>query len=379
MYERHYGFSARPFQLLPDPEFYFESESQRKALVHLRYGLDQGEGFMVVTGEAGAGKSTLVAHLIAALDPDVFTVGQIVTSALDGEELVHVAAHSFGLKVEGRDKVGALGAIESFLQSEARAGRRCLLVVDECQKLGVNALEELSMLSNFQLGSRPLLQGMLLGQPEFRTTIADHPGLDQLRQRIIASDHLETLSEQEVEAYISHRLEHVGWDGNPAVGSATVAAIYDATGGNPRQVNQIMNRMLLLGAIEDKSELTPAMVAAVREEMFESAATVANPESATSASAPTLPSESPSEDELAPSEDVAALLAEREAQTSQIKAAIDELKSAGTESQPLQMDDKVRDAINRIETRLEEQEQSFRHVVGMLIEWLEEDTSREAA
>ena len=158
MYEQYYGFTARPFQLTPDPQFYFESASHKKAMSYLGYGLGQGEGFIVVTGEVGAGKSTLVAHLMERIDPAALTVAQVVTSALDGAELVHVVAQAFGLAVEGHDKAGALGAIERFRQDEARAGRRCLLVVDECQNLDLAALEELRMLSNFQLGSHPLLQ-----------------------------------------------------------------------------------------------------------------------------------------------------------------------------------------------------------------------------
>ena len=212
MYEQFYGFTARPFQLTPDPKFYFESVSHKKAMSYLGYGLGQGEGFIVITGEVGAGKSTLVAQLMERIDPAALTMAQVVTSALDGAEIVHVVAQAFGLSVEGHDKAGALGAIERFLQDEARAGRRCLLVVDECQNLDLAALEELRMLSNFQLGSHPLLQSLLLGQPEFRRTLAHHPGLEQLRQRIIASHHLEALYENEVAAYIRHRLGRVHYE-----------------------------------------------------------------------------------------------------------------------------------------------------------------------
>ena len=190
MYEQFYGFRGRPFQLTPDPQFYFESASHRKAMSYLGYGLNQGEGFIVITGEVGAGKSTLVAHLMERVDPDQLTVAQIVTSALDGDELIQLVAQSFGIDVEGQDKATALSELELFLQEEAREGRRCLLVVDECQNLEFTALEELRMLSNFQLGSHPLLQSLLLGQPEFRRTVAHHPDLEQLRQRII--DNVET-------------------------------------------------------------------------------------------------------------------------------------------------------------------------------------------
>jgi general secretion pathway protein A len=140
MFDDFYGFRGRPFQLTPDPAFYFESLTHRKALSYLGYGLAQGEGFIVITGEVGAGKSTLVAHLMATIDRQRLTAAQIVTSKLDGDELVHVVAQAFGLHVPGHDKASALGAIEAFLHEEARSGRRCLLVVDESQNLSVIAL-----------------------------------------------------------------------------------------------------------------------------------------------------------------------------------------------------------------------------------------------
>lgn len=163
MYDTFYQLTGRPFQLTPDPEFYFESGTHRKALSYLGYGLAQGEGFIVITGKVGAGKSTLAAHLLATIDRQRLTAAQIVTSRLDGGEMVHMAARAFGLSVAGHDKASALAVIEAFLHEEARAGRRCLLVVDETQNLSIEALEELRMLSNFQLGSHPLLQILLLG------------------------------------------------------------------------------------------------------------------------------------------------------------------------------------------------------------------------
>ncbi|MCH2487665.1 MAG: AAA family ATPase, partial [Erythrobacter sp.] len=201
MYEQFYGFSERPFQLTPDPAYFFESITHKKALSYLGYGLNQGEGFVVITGEVGSGKSTLVAHLKEKLD-DRMSVGEVVTSALDGEEMIHVAARSFGLDVEGRDKAAALAAIEHFLHEEARNGKRCLLIVDESQNLSIGALEELRMLSNFQLGAHPLLQTLLLGQPEFKRLLAGSDELEQLRQRVIAAHHLDAMQPGEIEPYV---------------------------------------------------------------------------------------------------------------------------------------------------------------------------------
>jgi general secretion pathway protein A len=410
MYEHYFGFSGRPFQLTPDPQFYFESASHVKAMSYLGYGLGQGEGFIVITGEVGAGKSTLVAHLMQRIDPAALTVAQVVTTALDGSEVIHVVAQAFGLAVEGHDKAGALGAIERFLQDEARAGRRCLLVVDECQNLDLTALEELRMLSNFQLGSHPLLQSLLLGQPEFRSTVAHHPGLEQLRQRIIASHHLEALDAGEVEHYVRHRLGHVGWSGKPGFEHGLLDALYRHTGGIPRRVNQAMNRLLLLAAIEERDHLTLAMLDEVIAEMAADQnrgarahgadLRAAPPPAPAAPAAPAAPQPAAAAPQRAPAAplatgslpatEVAALLAERDARTAELEAAISELQAAGmgqagTADESLSPEEvrlaelRFAKSLERIEARLEEHEQSFRHVLTMLIEWFEEDPSREAA
>ncbi|MFO6447449.1 XrtA/PEP-CTERM system-associated ATPase [Erythrobacter sp. NE805] len=394
MYEQFYGFSGRPFQLTPDPQFYFESTSHKKAMSYLGYGLSQGEGFIVITGEVGAGKSTLVAHLMERIDPAALTVAQVVTTALDGEELVHVVAQAFGLPVEGHDKASALGTIERFLQDEARAGRRCLLVVDECQNLALTALEELRMLSNFQLGSHPLLQSLLLGQPEFRRTVAHHPGLEQLRQRIIASHHLEALDEGEVGHYVRHRLAHVGWNGRPAFEAGLLEALCRHTDGIPRRVNQVMNRLLLLAAIEESDRLSLRMLDAVVAEMSADQTRGARAGGGDLHTAPVAPEVSapapaPAAPGSLPATEVAALLATRDARTAELEAAISELQAAGmsriggaaagTPEEVHLAEARLAAALDRIEARLEEQEQSFRHVLTMLIEWLEEDPSRRAA
>ncbi|MEM9084685.1 MAG: AAA family ATPase [Pseudomonadota bacterium] len=360
MYEQHYGFTGRPFQLTPDPEFYFESASHAKAMSYLSYGLNQGEGFIVITGDVGVGKSTLVAHLMERVDPTALTVGQIVTSALDADEIIHVVAQSFGLVVEGKDKAGALGAIERFLQDEARDGRRCLLVVDECQNLELPALEELRMLSNFQLDATPLLQSLLVGQSEFRRTLAHHSDLDQLRQRIIASHHLEALSLEEVEGYVVHRLERVGWEHQPELGEGLKPALFEATQGIARRVNQVMNRMLLLGAIESRDTLSLEMLEAVRKEMEIDPKPVAT-------MAKSRPE--PVEPEPEPVEMITTDLA---------NVPITEFQIESSPAENAQ-DPDTAEAIERLEARLEEQERSFRHVLTMLIEWLEDGSHSKAA
>lgn len=411
MFDDFYGLQGRPFQLTPDPAFYFESKTHRKALSYLGYGLAQGEGFVVITGEVGAGKSTLVAHLMATIDPARLTAAQVVTSKLDGEEIVHVVAHAFGLIIDGHDKAAALGAIESFLHEEARAGRRCLLIVDEAQNLSIAALEELRMLSNFQLGSYPLLQTLLLGQPEFRTTLLDHPELDQLRQRVIAAHHLEAMGTKEVQPYIEHRMTRVGWNGNPSFDQRVFAEIHEATGGIPRRINQIVNRLLLLGAVEQRTRIDGSILQQVLSELNDDgtlslvsptpAAAKSQPDGEldfavepapeVSRSAPTppeasghaLPIVTHDPEAISRLEDA---LAERDAQIHELQNAVIELAntveeqaSAAPAEDPEEIA-RLRQQVEHLEARLSEQDRTIRHTLTMLIEWIEGDEGqREAA
>ncbi|MDO7835035.1 XrtA-associated ATPase [Sphingobium sp. HBC34] len=266
MYDQFYGLQGRPFQLTPDPHYYFESATHRKALSYLGYGLAQGEGFIVITGDIGAGKTTLVGHLMQTIDPARLTAVKIVSTQVEGDDMLRLAAQSFGLSTDGQTKAASLHQIEGFLHAQARAGRRTLLIVDEAQNLPVSAIEELRMLSNFQLGGQSLLQIFLLGQPEFRDLVKS-PELEQLRQRVIATHHLEPMMANEVEPYILHRLGIAGWNGNPAFTPAAFAALYAATGGVPRRLNALTSRVLLLGAIEQLHLIDEDVVGAVVADM----------------------------------------------------------------------------------------------------------------
>ncbi|MCJ2177664.1 XrtA/PEP-CTERM system-associated ATPase [Novosphingobium album (ex Hu et al. 2023)] len=408
MFDDFYGLQAKPFQLTPDPEFYFESVTHRKALSYLGYGLAQAEGFVVITGEVGSGKSTLVAYLMATIDPSRMTVANVVTSALDGEAIVHVVAQAFGLPVTGHDKASALGAIEAFFHAEARLGRRCLLIIDEAQNLAVGALEELRMLSNFQLGSHPLLQTLLLGQPEFRDTLMHSDQLEQLRQRVIATHHLGPMEREEVQAYIEHRLGRAGWKGNPGFDPVVFAEIYEATGGIPRRINQIVNRLLLLGAVDQRDTIDSAMVHQVLDEMSDDgslALVTQNPEAGTippvaltaeQGSNAVAPAAAPAGiDMMAATALIEKAMADRDARIHELEQAVLELAATaqGRDAADVQqgsgqvlVDDlqarlvEVSDHAARLEARLGEQERLLRHALTMMIEWMESgDGQREAA
>jgi general secretion pathway protein A len=266
MYDQYYGMHGRPFQLTPDPHFYFESTTHRKALSYLGYGLAQGEGFIVITGDVGAGKTTLVGHLMATIDPSRLTAVKLVSTQVGADDMLRLAAHNFGVASDGVPKAQLLQQIEQFLHSQARKGLRTLLIVDEAQNLPFSAIEELRMLSNFQLGGSALLQIFLLGQPEFRDMMKS-PELEQLRQRVIATHHLEPMMESEVEPYIHHRMRLVGWAGNPSFSADAYATIYKATGGVPRRINALMSRVLLSGAIERLTVIDGAVVNTVAVDM----------------------------------------------------------------------------------------------------------------
>lgn len=263
MYEDHYGLSGRPFALTPDPRFWFDTATHRKAMAYLGYGLAQGEGFIVITGDVGAGKTTLVGHLMDTVDSTRLHVIKIVSTQIEAEDLLRMVAGGLDVESDGLTKAQLLVAIERGLHATARSGRRTLLIVDEAQALPVSSLEELRMLSNFQTGGHALLQIFLLGQPEFRERLHGSERLEQLRQRVIAMHHLDPMEREEVEPYMRHRLGVVGWDGRPHFTPDAFSVLYAGSDGVPRRLNQLAGRVLLYGAIEQLETIDANAVATV--------------------------------------------------------------------------------------------------------------------
>ena len=270
-----YGLATPPFQLTPDARFFFESTVHRRAMAYMVYGLGHAEGFIIITGEIGAGKTILVNNLLSTIDENSFVTAKIVSSHLGGDDLLYLVAAGFGIAREGLAKGSLLQRINDFVLAQHRSGKRALLIVDEAQNLTFEALEELRMLSNIVVDGTTTFQSLLLGQPQFRTMLGS-PGLEQLRQRITAAYHLGPLNEAETKAYIEHRLRRADWKGNPYFTEASFRLIYLHTQGVPRRINTLCSRLLLHGSLEQLHTLTPSAVDKVANDLREEIAGVAS-------------------------------------------------------------------------------------------------------
>ena len=271
MYESFYGLNSKPFQLTPDPAFFFASKWHKRAMSYLQYGLSQAEGFIVITGDIGTGKTTIANSLLSEIEDDI-VAAQIVTPKLTPDELVKMVAAKFGINVAGMTKADILKDLETFLFDLSKQGQRALLLVDEAQNLPLETIEELRMLSNFQQFGKPLLQSFLLGQEELQP-ILRAPNMEQFRQRIVASCHLAPLVEEETKRYIEYRLQHAGWNGSALFSDEAFTRIHQFTRGVPRKINTLMDRILLYGFLEElevlDEEAVSAVISEVKEEMFE--------------------------------------------------------------------------------------------------------------
>jgi general secretion pathway protein A len=337
MYTDHYGLTAAPFQLTPDARFWFESGTHKKAMAYLGYGLAQNEGFIVVTGDIGAGKTTLVGHLMASIDPARLQAFKIVSTQVGGDDTLRLAAQAFGLFTEGVEKAQLLSRIESYLFDTARGGRRTLLIVDEAQNLPVESLEELRMLSNFQADGQSLLQIFLLGQPEFRDRLNASPSLEQMRQRVIATHHLDPMIADETLPYLEHRMKLAGWTGNPKFTADAAIALHTASGGLPRKLNTLATRTLLLGSIENADVIDGALVSRVLQDLGNETPNVA----------------------VAPA---AKSKASNDTTERQVVAYVDDSRLLDHEAR-----------IAMLEAQIQEQEAALRRVLTLLVDWVERE------
>ena len=270
MYDGFYNLSQKPFQLSADPDFFFQSSVHKRALAYMHYGLTQGEGFVLVTGSPGTGKTMLVKSLIKNLNKDRLLIGVMMTSQVGPEDTLRLIASTFGFQYLHNDKASLISSFEKFIIEKAREGRRLLLIVDEAQNLPKQSLEELRMFTNLDVNGAPVFQVFLVGQPELKHTIyaAD---MEQLKQRVVSTYHLEPLDVEETRAYILFRLQTAGWKGKPEFQPGIFAHIHKFSGGIPRRINTVCDRLLLFGYLEElsllDSDAVEKVISEVQDEM----------------------------------------------------------------------------------------------------------------
>lgn len=268
MYEKFYNLTSKPFRLTPDSRFFYASRSHKRAMAYLMYGVKQGEGFIVITGDVGTGKTTLVQNLLSLLKSEDVVAAQIVSTQIQEDDLIRLVASSFGLKVENQEKATLLRDLEFYFKACYSEGKRALLVIDESQNLPPKSIEELRMLSNFQISGNSLVQSFLLGQKEFRTTMRS-AGFEQLRQRVIAAYHLRPLDEEEVRGYIRYRLKKASWKDDPHLSEEAYRDIFEFTEGIPRRINMFCDRVMLYAYLEEMHQIDHDVISTVARDVVE--------------------------------------------------------------------------------------------------------------
>ena len=263
MYENFYGFSEKPFSLLPDPTFLFLSPKHQKALTMLQFGMMNQAGFTVITGEIGSGKTTLIRQLLSEVGDDV-TVGLVSNTHKSFGELLQWVLLAFGLEYRDKKKVELYQTLADFIVREYSDDRRTVLIIDEAQNLDVDALEELRMLSNINSDKDQFLQLILVGQPHLRDTLR-RPEMHQFAQRIAVDYSLSTLTLEETWQYVRHRLKVAGGDSN-LFDTKACAAVYYYTSGTPRLINSLCEQSLVVGFAEQKKRIDVDIVCDVVRE-----------------------------------------------------------------------------------------------------------------
>ena len=268
MYEAFYNLNTDPFRLTADHRFCFNHPNYIRAKGAVQYALYRAEGFVMITGRPGTGKTTLAEDLMASLPPNKYVIGQLATSQLEGGDLLRMTAYAFGLGVQQRQKAHILMHLMAFLAEKHQAGMHAVLIIDEAQGLAPSALQELRRLSDLQHESEPLLQIVLLGQEGLRERIR-MPEMESIHQRLVATCHLEPLGPEETVNYVRHRLEQAGWNGDPGFAPGVLPIVYRFSEGIPRRINLICSRLMLYAFLAESHTVTADDAEAVIQELGE--------------------------------------------------------------------------------------------------------------
>lgn len=258
MYEKFFNLRTKPFELVPNPDFLYVSKTHKKAMTYLEYGIREKAGFILMTGEVGSGKTTIIRDLIKKKKGNV-TLSKVFNTKVDSEQLISMINDDFGLDIKGKNKVLLLKELYDFLIEQYANGSHCILIIDEAQNLTPELLEEVRMLSNLETDVSKLLQIILVGQPELRKTLSV-PEMRQFRQRIGVSCHIYPLTRVEIIEYILHRLEFAGNRDAVKFSEKALDIIYQYSRGIPRLVNIICDSLMLSAFAEDKNKLDAYIV-----------------------------------------------------------------------------------------------------------------------
>jgi general secretion pathway protein A len=265
MYTSFFGFTCKPFQLSPDPEFLFMSRGHKRALTFLNYGMADNAGFILVTGEIGVGKTTILRSMIKKIPQDV-KLARINNTKVTSEQLISMINEEYGIDTKGDDKTRMLSKLTDFLISQYAAGGRSMIIIDEAQNLSPDLLEEIRLLSNLETDKSKLLQIILVGQPELNVTLSS-PGLEQLRQRISINTHISPLTLEETESYIRHRLKIAGNEEGVTFKPGVVETIYDFSKGVPRLINIICDFTLLAAFVDNTTTINAGLMKEIIREL----------------------------------------------------------------------------------------------------------------